>query len=486
MSKEILINIESQETQVAIVDNGNLEEFYVERPQHRTIVGNIYKGRIESVVASIAACFVDIGKEKNGFLYLEEVPDILESADIQAKPKSVDVKDVKKGQEVLVQVVKEQFGLKGPRITTHIGLAGRYLVLMPQDAQRGISRRIEDPVERIRLHKILEELNLPKEMGYIVRTVCVGKDKKELARDARFLFKNWQRIKKIASRKHSPALIYEEYDLALRVLRDSFTEEVSRVVIDSKQEFRRVYGFVRSFLGPLYKRLELYQKDTPLFEHRQIEKQINNIFEAKAYLKCGGYLVIEPTEGLVVIDVNSGHFKKKLSQDEMAFKVNSEAAEEVARQIKLRNLGGIVVIDFIDMTREYQRREVLNILKRSFESDKAKTDIIGISKFGVVEMTRERVYQTVESMSYQACPYCKGKGKIKSPFTVSIEIPKRIKEFIQDSKVYKRDVVIEVNPQVLAFVDQQKNALSVIEHRYRRHFLIQPNANLHIEEIIIT
>ncbi len=483
MSKEILVNVEPQETSVAIVNNGHLEEFYVERPQNRTIVSNIYKGKIEAIVTSISACFVDIGQKRNGFLYLDEVPDTLESVDIVSKTKD---QKFKKGQELLIQVVKEPFGLKGPRLTTHISLAGRYLVLMPQDVQRGISRRIDDIKERIRLQKILDEIKLPPDMGFIVRTVCVGKDKRELLRDARLLLKIWQRVKKVANRKTAPSLVYEEYDLLLRILRDSFTEDVTKVIVDSKNEFKRIYRFVRAFLGPLYKRIELYQKETPLFEYKQIEKQIRSIFESRVYLKCGGYLVIEPTEGLVVIDVNSGHFKKRLAPEEMALRVNSEAAEEIARQIRLRNLGGIVVMDFIDMSKESYRRTVLNILKNAFKQDKAKTDILGISKFGVVEMTRERVYQTVESISYQACPYCRGKGKVKSAFTMSIEILKRIKDFIQTSKVYQRDVRIEVHSDVVSLLDQQKDALRLIERRYRRKFLICPNEKLHIEEVIIT
>jgi Rne/Rng family ribonuclease len=316
MSKEILINVEPQEKRVAIVSDGKLEEFYIERPQDKTIVGNIYKGKIEALMPSIGAAFVDIGLAKKGFLYLSEIEPVFEPLEPVPQPKvsggaaragSQLSQGIKKGQEVLVQVVKESFGSKGPRLSTQIGLAGRYLVLLPQERQLGISRRIDDDQERKRLRGIFAELKLSGDVGFIVRTAAAGKSKQELLRDAQFLRKLWKNLEKQLSAKKAPCLIYEEYELTLRVIRDSFTEDISRLIVDSKPEYYRIQHFMRSLMGHLRSKVELYRGDN-LFEEKEIERQINRIYENKVYLKSKGYIIIEPTEGLVVIDVNSGGF----------------------------------------------------------------------------------------------------------------------------------------------------------------------------------
>ncbi|MDD2689595.1 MAG: Rne/Rng family ribonuclease, partial [Candidatus Omnitrophica bacterium] len=343
MPKEILINVETQEKRVAVVSDGRLEEFYIERPQDKTIVGNIYKGKVEAVLPSIGAAFVDIGLPKKGFLYLSEIESAFESAQVEQAGLPF---EAKKGQDVLVQVVKESFGTKGPRLSAEIGLAGRYLVIMPQGNQIGISRRIDDDEERRRLKQAFADFKLPKGVGFIVRTAAAGKSKQELLRDAQFLIKLWRRLEKTIHQKKAPALIYQEYDLTLRAIRDSFTDDVSKLIVDSKAEYYRIQHFMKTFLNYLRRKVELFNGDD-LFEKKDIERQINRIFESKVYLKSKAYLVIEPTEGLVVIDVNSVGFRKKLDQEETAFKVNCEAAIEAARQLILRDLGGIIVIDFI-------------------------------------------------------------------------------------------------------------------------------------------
>jgi len=478
MPKEILINIEPQEKRAAIVNAGRLEEFYIERPQDKTIVGNIYKGKIEAVLPSIGAAFVDIGLPKNGFLYLSEIEYSFESLETQ-KPS---LNQIKKGQEVLVQAVKESFGTKGPRLSCHIGLAGRYLVIMPQEGQIGVSRRIEEEEERRRLRGALAELKLPKDIGFIVRTAASGRSKQELQRDAHFLLKLWKRLEKIIENKKAPALVYEEYDLTLRVIRDSFTEDVSKLIVDSKAEYYRIERFMRTFLGYLRNKVELYRGDD-LFEAKDIEKQINKIFETKIYLKSKGYIIIEPTEGLVVIDVNSGGFRKKLDQEETAFKVNCEAAVEAARQLILRDLGGIIVIDFIDMEKESHRREALNALKKALSNDRAKYDILGISKFGVVEMTRERIHRTVQTLSYQVCPYCQGRGKIKSPVTTAIYALRELKRFLKGKSL--KQVNITLNPAVIDEILKDKENLKFIEHKFRTKLNFISEPSLHIEEIKI-
>ncbi len=480
MAREILINVDPQEKRVAIVNDGKLDEFYIERPQDKTIVGNIYKGKIEAIIQSIGGAFVDIGLAKNGFLYLSEIENAFESLDTpQSKPR-----EVKKGEEVLVQVVKESFGTKGPRLSSEIGIAGRYLVLMPQNAKPGISRRIEDDAERRRLRQVLSELKFPEDIGFIVRTAACGKSKQELWRDASFLIKIWRRLEKISKRQKAPSLVYDEYDLVLRVVRDSFSEDITKLIVDSKADYYRIVRFIQTFLRHLSRKVEFYRGDD-LFEDKDVERQILRIFENKVYLKSKAYIIIEPTEGLVVIDVNSGGFKKNLGQEDMAFKVNCEAAVEVAHQLRLRDLGGIIVIDFIDMEKERHRRGVLDTLKTALSTDRAKYDILGISKFGVVEMTRERIHNTVASLSYQTCPYCQGRARVKSAVTMSIYALKELKRFLKVKP--QREVNLALNPAVIAEISKDnQSALRLIEHRFRTRVNLVSNPALHLEDVNIS
>ena len=481
MSREILINANPQEKSVAIADEGRLVEYYIERPQDKTIVGNIYKGIIETVMPSINAAFVDIGFPKKGFLYITDVSEVLEQVDISGTKPRIELKS---GQEVLVQVEKEAFGTKGPRLTAHIGLPGRYLVLTGQDTSIGVSRRIEDDDERRRLRQILNEFKASKgEVGFIVRTAAVGRSKQEIERDAHFLLKLWQRIEKVSKSRKPPALIYEEYDLTLRTIRDSFTDDVSKVIVNSRQEYIRIIRFVRTFLKHLTKKVEFYRGDD-LFAHKNIESQVSKIFESKVYLKSKGYIIIEPTEGLVVVDVNSGGFSKKLSAEDAAFKVNSDAAIEAARQIRLRDLGGIIVIDFIDMQREGHRREILNILKKELNKDNAKYDIAGISRFGLIELTRERVHRTLATLSFQECPYCKGKGRVKSGLTMSIYVLNELRKVLAKS-ARKPLINVYLHPSVAEVFTKDNSSIKFLERQFRIRINVIANPNLHHEDISI-
>ena len=480
MSKEILINSEPRETRVAVVKNERLDEYYIERPQDKTIVGNIYKGIIDAVIPSIGGAFVDIGQPKKGFLYLSEIEFAFEGLDKMVPLKT---KDIKKGQQVLVQVVKEPFGTKGPRLSCHIGIAGRYLVIMPQEEQIGVSRRVDDE-ERKRLRGILQELKLPKNSGFIVRTAASGKSPKELLRDANFLLKLWARMDKIMKRQKAPALIYEQYDLVLRVIRDSFSEDVTKLLVDSKPEFYRIQRFMRSFLSDMANKVQLYREERPLFEVKDVEKQILRSFDTKVYFKSKAYIIIEPTEGLVVVDVNSGGWKEKVNQEEAAYKINCEAAQEVAHQLRLRDLGGIIVIDFIDMEKESHRRGVLNTLKTALADDKAKYDILGISKFGLVEMTRERIHNTVKTLAFQPCPYCSGRGKVKSPITMSIEVLKEVTRFAKEKRATM--VTLTVNPEVAEELLKDKDSIRFVENKNRIKLNLCASAGLRIEDYSIT
>ncbi|HDZ77560.1 MAG TPA: Rne/Rng family ribonuclease [Candidatus Omnitrophica bacterium] len=479
MTKEILINVEPREKRVAVVEDSKLYNFFIERPDQKTLVGNIYKGRIETIVKSIGAAFVDIGLEKKGFLYLSEAFDL----EVDLEDNSHQVKDqpreFKAGQEIIVQVVKEPFGTKGPRLTSHVSIPGRYLVIMPQDTHKGISRKIENDKERARLRVLLSELKLPKDIGFIVRTASEGKSKKDLQKDTHFLQKLWRSILKNSTKLPTPSLIYEEYDVVLRIVRDSFTEDVTRLIIDSKYEFKRVHRFISTFLSHLKKRVEWYKQPTPLFEQRRIEEQIDRIYGSTIFLKCGGYIIIEPTEGLVVVDVNSGRFKKKMKQEDMAFTVNSEAAAEIARQLRLRDLGGIIVIDFIDMSKDGHRRAVMNKLKRALSFDHAKTDISGMSKLCLVEMTRERTHGTVESLSYETCPHCLGKGKVKSTATLAIAALKEIKNGLKKLSRNAREVNIYLPPKVAdRLFNEDKQHIAALQKQFRKRINIIASCEL--------
>ena len=497
MAKEILINVEAREKRVAVTQDGRLDEFFVERPEEKTIVGNIYKGKIDAVIPSIGGAFVDIGLPKKGFLYISEIESYFDSLDGEEfnscgiavpKPdkgkeaKATILNSIKKGQEILVQVVKESFGTKGPRLTCHVGIAGRYLVLMPQERQIGVSRRIDDEDERKRLKQTLSELKFSKDVGFIVRTAASGKTKQEIIRDAAFLYKLWKRLERAIRRQKAPALSYEEYDLTLRMIRDSFTDDVERLIVDSKPEYYRIQRFMKTFMRYLSRKVEFYEGQD-LFLEKNIEKQISQTFESKVYLKSKAYLIIEPTEGLVVIDVNSGGYKKNMVQEEAAFKINCEAAIEAIHQLKLRDLGGIIVIDFIDMEKEGHRREVFNVLRQELNKDKAKYDILGISKFGLVEMTRERVHNTVQTLALQPCSYCQGRGKVKSPLTMSITALKEVKRYLHEKQ--SKEVTVTLHPLVAEEVLKDKESVRMTERRFRTKINIVSNPAFHIENVTI-
>ncbi len=489
--KEILINHEQQERRVAILEDGKLENYFVERAQDRTTLGNIYKGKVETIVPSVGAAFVNIGGEKNGFLYLNDTVGLALGEEIDehnggaVQKKHEPPQALKEGQELIVQVTKEPFGTKGPRLTTHVSLPGRYLVLMPFERHFGISKRIDDDAERQRLRSILGELKIPNHMGLIIRTVAWGATSKEMHRDLALLLKLWERIEKASQKRSAPFLIYEDYDLALRMLRDYFNEEIGSIWIDSKEEYKRVFRFVKDYMGRLINTVMFYREKTPLFEKKGIEGEIERLYSSKVFLKSGAYIVIEPTEGLAVIDVNSGKFRKKnISQEEMAFSVNCESAREIARQLRLRDVGGIVVIDFIDMMEERHRRELLNVFKSSLAGDRAKTDILGISKLGLVQMTRERTHRTLESISYKDCPYCQGKGKIKSPFSIALYAMRELKTFFVNNRA--RKVNLEVHPEVAASLNNENfQALRNLSRRFGARVDVKSNETFHIEKVVI-
>ncbi len=461
MSREILIQVREGEKKVAILENGHLDDFILEVDRYQPTLGNIYKGRVESVLPSINGAFVNIGQEKNGFLYLTDTVNPLieeetgprkflnrifnrkEEPKVQQEQKDESTPNaqkeaqkekppahshrhnrhkereapppLQKNQEILVQVVKEPFGTKGARLTAHITLAGRFVVYMPYDQHLGVSRKIDNHEERVRLKEILKELDFAKMGGFIVRTASHKQDKNDLVRDGKYLVKIWQQIMKVTEKKKAPALIYQEVEFIWKIARDYLTESVDKLIIDSPEEYIRLRKIVDNLIGKeMIDKLHLYKGHTPLFESKNIAKEMEKIYDKKVYLKSGAHIVIEPTEGVTVVDVNSGKFKARATPEEAAFMVNMEAATEIARQLRLRDVGGIIVIDFIDMMQEDHKRKVLDALQRGLSHDFAKTEVNRISSLGLVEMTRARAGKTIESISFSDCPYCEGRGRVRT------------------------------------------------------------------------
>ena len=462
------------------------------------LLGNIYKGKVDSVLPGMGAAFVNMGLEKNGFLYVSDVTgdssgyDMLGESGDEEKAKDNKPRGrqpsiselLKKGDEVLVQIVKEPIGTKGARLTTHVSIPGRFLVLMPFDNHIGISKRIESREERDRIRKIMAELKLPKELGFIVRTAAQGVSLKDFQRESRYLINLWNNIKAKAKRAKPPSLIHEEYDLILRVARDMFTDDVSRLEVDSKIDFKRMSRFLRILAPHLRQRLKFHHDRAGLFEKFGIEPQIEKIYNRTVQLKSGGYIIFDQTESLLAIDVNSGKFVGKRNLEDTAFKTNMEAAEEVARQIKLRDLGGIIIIDFIDMEYGEHRKSVFKALEKHLEGDKAKTKILNISPIGLVEMTRQRVRKSIESKSYQNCPYCNGRGMVKSIPTISIELMRKLEMALQNTR--SRDVYITLNHEVAYHVAApDRNMVKPIERRFRKNIRIVEDPNMKIEDIKI-
>ena len=492
MHKEILISVEPQETRVAIIESARLGEFYVERSKAQRIVSNIYKGRVQSITSGIQAAFIDIDMQKSGFLHVSDVvgisPELEANVELVSRkrtgPEHKRIEDVvKKDQPIMVQVTKEPFGTKGPRLTAKISLPGRYLVLTPTEPHLGISKRIEDRKERDRLRQILADLRIPGEMGVIIRTVGQNRSKRDFIRDLKFLLKLWKKIKINFKLRTAPSILHEEHGLIYRILRDKFSEDVTKLVVDSKQHYREILHYTAQLMPHMRQRVEFYSDLEPLFEKRHVESQIEEIYDRKVQLKSGGYIIIEPTESLVAIDVNSGKYTGKRDLEETVFVVNMEAAKEVARQIRLRDLGGIIVVDFIDMKSAEHRKKVFHALEEELKHDKAKTNILEISELGLIQMTRQRSRNPVESMAYKVCPYCQGKGATKSAQTMAIGAIRKIKVFFHLNRAAKKIDVI-VHPDVASrLFNEDRNSIDYLERHYRAGINIKPDSTLHIEQV---
>ncbi len=493
--KLVLVSQEIGETSIAIVENNVLEEFYIERESARKIHGNIYRGKVKAVVPGINAVFVDIGIGKDGFLYLHDVED----SDIEpeeevandedhvpvkpGKPNDL-VANVKVGDEITVQVVKEAIRNKGPRLTTKLSIPARYLVLTTDKSQLGISRRINDRAERDRIREILSKIDLPENIGLIVRTVAEGKTKKEFDRDVKYLLKVWRDIQDKLKKAKAPSLVHEELNLVERIIRDTFTEDTSEIITDSEKLHRKIAHFLKIYIPEYKAKNFLYREKVPLFTKYKIDRDIETAYLRKVPLRNGGHVVIEQTEGLTAIDVNSGRFKDKKDIEATAFRTNLEAAKEVVRQLRLRDIGGIIVIDFIDMMMDKHKKELMKVLKSAVVRDKARINILKMSEIGVVEMTRQRIRDSKESSIYQSCPYCTGRGVIKSLPTMRIQV---LKELRQKAGIVKnKQIFVALHPDVAEDVLQSSMPqIKGIEEPNKNKIVILADPAMHRENIFI-
>jgi ribonuclease E len=415
-SQHLIINsVHPEEFRVALVDGQSLSEFFIETNAKGKFVGNIYKGIIVHIQPSLQAAFVNYGVERNGFLPLSEIHPEYYQQEVSGDPSSIRIQDVVlPGQEVLVQVVKEEIGNKGAVLTTYISLAGRNIVLMPGQSQRGVSRKIEDEAQREKLKELAHSLKVPDNFGIIIRTMAEDRTKRDITKDLNYLIRLWEEIRKRVQETPSPALIYKERDLAIRVVRDYFSADVKSILIDDKDIYRSVKEFVHIVSPKHEQAVKLFKEDGPIFAKYNVEDQIDQIFRKKVYLKSGGYLVIEPTEALVTIDVNSGRANKDEELEEMVYKVNMEAATEIPRQLRLRDLGGLIVVDFIDMRDRRHIREVERRLREEIKRDKAKVTVGRISRFGLLELSRQHLGLNIQLGSYRECPHCQGAGMVRA------------------------------------------------------------------------
>lgn len=496
VNREMLINVSSSETRIAIVEDKALVEFYVERPENERMVGDIYKGKVENVVNAFQAAFVNIGKEQNGFLPfsdvghhiyqftgIEEMPPARKSKKSKPRYKQQSTPRLKTGQTILVQVTKEPIGNKGARLTMDLSLPGRFLVLVPYDQSIGVSRKIDDQKERNRLRRLARSLQ-PDGFGLIIRTVALGKDLQTLQSDLENLLKIWKRIEDKSKGEPEFGLLYKDSGMTSAVIRDLFNPDVDRLIVDS----RKLYGEIRKYLKEvspsLIPRLKLYQEKMPIFDQHFIENQIEKSFSRKIWIKGGGYLVFDQTEAMMVVDVNSGRSIEQKDHELNAFRVNLEAAREVTRQFRLRDIGGIIVIDFIDMTLEKNRKKLVAELCKELKKDRAAFDIQPMNGFGLVSLTRERLGPSLLFRSSEPCPRCNGLGRVPSKSSIITQLERSIQQY--KMKTGERRLILAVHPDMLQFLKAGiTNRLRRLMFKFFVYIKLVGDTNLNEDEFII-
>jgi ribonuclease G len=507
MAIEIVINATREETRVALLENKIVTELFIDRKKDRGIVGNVYKGKVVKVLPGMQAAFVDIATEKAAFLYVadiatnvddyarfmeetegeekgkadEESGDLTPSPPSRRRSSSMSIEELlQEGQEIVVQVSKEPLGTKGPRVTTYTSLPGRYLVYMPTVNHVGVSRRIDDEGERHRLKEMIMRMRKPG-AGYIVRTVSQGITEEEFRQDIEFLDLVWKNLIQKKEQHPAPILLHTEFDLIFRTVRDLFTKDVDRLIIDNKQEYEKIREFVGTYMPGFLERVELWDKDEPIFDAFGLEIEISKAKGRRVWLKSGGYIVIDHAEALTVIDVNTGRYVGKRDLEETILKTNLEAAKEIAYQLRLRNIGGIIIIDFIDMERERNRDKVFNALVEAVSSDRAKSHILRISELGLIQMSRERTREDLLRILCEPCPYCEGRGYTKSPTTICFEIFREIRRI--GSSPRDKKIIIGVHPTVANLLyDEERHGIEDLEREFHKKIIVKADSNLHIEQ----
>jgi ribonuclease G len=493
MANELVINVTPQETRVALLEDRVLAELYIERTKDRGIMGNIYKGKVVKVLPGMQAAFVDIGLDKASFLYVSDVYGGMEDYEEmifqgEELPNSFNLSSqiedlLSEGQEVLVQVSKEPLGTKGTRITSHITLPGRYLVYMPTVDHVGVSRRIKDERERRRLRESVMAMR-PPSGGFIVRTASEGAELDDIRTDMEFLIRLWNNIHRKKENSAAPSLIHNDLTMVLRVIRDILSPQVNRIIIDSKEEYENILSFINTYIPKQRHELILYEKDAPIFDAYGIEMEIDKILGRKVWLKSGGYIVIDMCEALVAIDVNTGRYVGKRNLADTILKTNLEAAKEIAYQLRLRNIGGIIIIDFIDMEREGDREKVFRAFEEALRKDRQKTSIFEISELGLVEMTRKRTRENISRILSESCPYCEGAGLIKSKTTVCYDIFREIER--SSSALGGNSIMVEANPEVAdLFYEEERGGVEELEKRLKKKILIKGKPGFHQEQFNI-
>lgn len=500
-NKEVIINSESLETRVAVLESGRLEEFTIERTSDERLVGSIFKGKVKNLEDGLKAAFVDIGFEKNSFLhYWDIVPNSFDSGvevverenhKKRDKPR-ITQRDIPRlyppGSDIIVQVTKGPIGTKGPRVTTNLALPGRYLVLLPNSDQSGISRKIENNEERQRLKKILRSLSIPDGMGVIIRTVGEGQQARYFVRDLALLVEEWKLIQERINKQPTATCVFQEPDLVERTVRDFLTEDVERIVVDSPQQYDRIREMISKISKRSVEKVKHYTESQAVFDRFNISRQLESTFSRQVHLKSGGYIVVDETEALVAIDVNTGRHKGGKDQESTILKVNLEAAEEICRQLRLRNMGGLIVLDFIDMKSRRDQQSVYQRMKEGLRRDRAKTHILPISQLGLMEMTRQRHSESVRASVYGDCPYCKGRGKVKSSLTMSVEIQRKLSEILKKRQRDESDfqLRIVVNPSVLERLRTEDEKLLIeMEKRYFGKLSFRGDPSFHAEQFKI-
>ncbi|MBW2317525.1 MAG: Rne/Rng family ribonuclease [Deltaproteobacteria bacterium] len=503
MAQELIINATDHETRVAYVENGILQELFVERPRQCDIASNIYKGRVLRVLPGMQAAFVDIGLDQAAFIYVADVlndyyefeqlmqlstdedEDQLEELDPGQRPPSLDesflIEELlHEGQEIMVQASKAPIGSKGARITSRISLPGRLLVLMPTTSHIGISRRIENEDERQRLKEAIAAIR-PENFGFIARTVSEGVSAEKLANEMGFLVSLWEEIQRKNTTASVPSLLHKELNVTLRAVRDLFTQEVGKLIIDSQSGYEEILQFLDTFMPKLKDSVELYESREPIFDAYNLESEISRALKKKVWLKSGGYIVIEHTEALVAIDVNTGRFVGKYNLEETISKTNLEAVKEIAYQIRLRDLGGLIIIDFIDMEKSSNRERVFNTLKDALKKDRSKTNVLPMSELGLIEMTRKRTRETLNRMLCEPCFYCEGEGYLQSKRTICYNIYRDMRR--ESSEMTGQSITLKVHPETAELLlGEEQRMIESLEKWLNKEIIIHPESQFHLEQ----